>query len=163
MTVVEKGDIWTFYAYDNFILKCDFKLSPKCNSGVFVRTGDINQKVQTGIEVQILGPDVQPHTPRNACGAIYDCLAPSEQAVRPPGEWNSYVITCNDNIIDVVLNDVPVIHMNLDEWNTPGQNPDGTPNKFEKALKNFPHEGYIGLQYHGQQLWFKNLKIKELP
>ena len=44
----------------------------------------------------------------------------------------------------------------------PHKNPDGTPNKFKNAYKDMPLEGFIGLQYHGQPIAFRNLRIKPL-
>jgi len=52
--------------------------------------------------------------------------------------------------------------MDLDQWTEPGQNPDGSENKFKKALKDFAREGFLGLQDHGQPCWFKNIKLKKL-
>ena len=53
-------------------------------------------------------------------------------------------------------------HVDVDEWTTPRMNPDGTENKFEKALKDFPRNGYIGFQDHGDPVWYRNVRIKEL-
>src|SRR5262245_5958691 len=36
--------------YGNFVFNCDFKVSPKCNSGIFIRVGDPKSEVQTGFE-----------------------------------------------------------------------------------------------------------------
>jgi hypothetical protein len=52
--------------------------------------------------------------------------------------------------------------MNLDLWEEAGKNPDGTKNKFNTAYKNMPREGFVGLQYHGQPVWFRNIRIKPL-
>ena len=59
-----------------------------------------------------------------------------------------------------------VIHADLNEWPEKGKNPDGTPNKFPKALKDFARKGPLGLQgLHGKAqapVWYRNLKIKAL-
>jgi hypothetical protein len=59
-----------------------------------------------------------------------------------------------------------VIDANLDNWPEIGKNPDGTPNKFKKALKDFARSGPIGLQgLHGAAqapVWYRNVKIKVL-
>ena len=50
----------------------------------------------------------------------------------------------------------------FDEWVTPGGNPDATKNKFESALSTLPHSGKIGLQYHGDPVWFRHISVTEL-
>ena len=96
------------------------------------------------------------------CGAIYDCLAPAKNAMRPAGEWNTVRITCQGNLIDIVLNDTPIIDMDLDQWTEQGKNPDGSKNKFRRAVKDMPREGHIGFQDHGHPVWYRNIRIREL-
>ncbi|MCB0283336.1 MAG: DUF1080 domain-containing protein [Calditrichae bacterium] len=156
------GDIWSKEKFGNFVLNLDFRLEPETNSGVFVRTGSIEEWLHTAIEVQILDSHDSKEITRQDCGAIFDCLAPAKNMVNKPGEWNRYTITCKDNMIYVVLNGTQVINMNLDKWTEAHKNPDGTPNKFNTAYKDMPREGYLGLQYHGHPIYFRNIKIKEL-
>jgi hypothetical protein len=52
--------------------------------------------------------------------------------------------------------------MNLDEWTQPFERPDGTQHKFNIAWKYHSRTGYIGLQKHGGNCWFKNIKLKPL-
>ncbi len=153
-------DIWTKDRYGNFILDLEFKVAPSSNSGVFLRTGSIQNWINTAIEVQI--HENTDGTPHGQCGAIYDCLSPTKNVVKPTGEWNHYVITCLDNKIYVELNGEPIIDMDLNLWKEAHKNLDGSPNKFTTAYKDMPREGNIGLQYHGMPIWYKNLKIKSL-
>lgn len=153
-------DLWTKERYGNFILQLDFKVPEGGNSGVFIRTGSIEHWLNTATEVQIhSSTDGSPH---GQCGAIYDCLSPAKMAVKPAGEWNHYVITCIDSKIYVNLNGEDIIDMDLDLWTQPHKNPDGSPNKFNTAYKDMPREGHIGLQYHGNPIWFKDLRIEPL-
>jgi sugar phosphate isomerase/epimerase len=156
------GDIWTRERYGDFILDLEFKLGPKSNSGVFLRTGDVVEWLHTAIEVQILDSYGKNDVGREDCGAIFDCLAPSVNAVRKPGEWNHYTITCKGPSITVVLNSRTVIEMDLNRWTDAHTNPDGTPNKFTTAYKDMPREGHIGLQYHGDPVWYRNLRVRPL-
>ena len=162
LSAVAGGDIWTLDRYGDFILDLEFKLDKDTNSGVFVRTDDIVEWLHTAIEVQILDSYGVKEPSKHDCGGIFDCLAPSENAVKKPGEWNRYVITCKDNKIGVVLNGREIVDMNLDRWTEAGKNPDGTPNKFRTAYQEMSRDGHIGLQYHGHPIWFRNIKIKEL-
>ncbi len=152
------GDIWTKERYGNFTLELDFKILEGGNSGVFVRTGSIENWINTAIEIQIHA--TTDGTKHGQCGAVYDCLSPSKTAVKEPGQWNRYVITCMDNKIYVNLNGEDIIDMDLDLWTEPRKNPQGTPNKFPTAYKDMPRMGHLGLQYHGNPVWFRNLRVR---
>ena len=162
LTAKGGDDLWTKERYGDFVLDLEFKLDPGTNSGVFLRTGDVKEWLHTAIEVQILDSYGREKITREDCGAIFDCLAPSVNAVRPPGKWNRYTITCSGSRITVVLNGHEVIAMDLDRWTEAHRNPDGTPNKFNSAYKEMPRVGNIGLQYHGHPVWYRNLKIRTL-
>ncbi len=148
--------------YADFVLACDFKVSPKCNSGIFIRTGNAKDPVQTGIEIQVLDSAGKEKPGKHDAGAIYDLVAPTKNPMKPAGEWNHIEITCNKNKISVALNGEAVADMDLDQWTEAGKGPDGAKNKFTKALKDFPREGLLGFQDHGQPAWFKNVKVKKL-
>jgi len=138
------------------------KLDKETNSGVFVRTGSIKEWLHTAIEVQILDSYGTEKPSKHDCGGIFDCLEPSKNMVKKPGEWNQYTIICQANKINVILNGEEIVDMDLNNWPKAHKNPDGTKNKFNIAYKDMSREGHIGLQYHGHPIWFRNLKIKEL-
>jgi hypothetical protein len=52
--------------------------------------------------------------------------------------------------------------MNLDEWTEAFRRPDGSTHKFDIAYRNHPRRGYIGLQDHGSDCWYKNIKLLPL-
>jgi hypothetical protein len=156
------GMIYADGVHKNFELKLDFKVSPGGNSGVFLRVWDKNDPVQTGIEVQILDSYGKEKPSRHDCGAIYDIQAPSENAVKPAGEWNSYHIICKDTQIVVYLNGKKVNEVDLSRWTEPHRNPDGTPNKFKYPYNQMTRPGYIALQNHGNKIWFRNIKAMPL-
>jgi len=166
MGMGSRGMIWTREEYDNFLLECEFKIEPECNSGIFFRVGDIESPVQTGFEMQIVDSFANPVTGPQAthsCGAFYDIVAPSHNMAKPAGEWNHARITCLNNVISISLNgDQVVSTVDLDLYTEPNQNIDGTANKFNLPLRDFPRSGRIGFQQHGGKVWFRNIKIKEL-
>jgi len=155
--------LWTEKTYGNFVLDLEFKIPERANSGVFLRTSNLKDPVYTGIEIQICNSYGRKQLSRGGtAGAVYDCLAPKKNAVKQPGQWNKLRIVCKDNKIGVVLNDEPVIDMDLDRWTEPNQNPDGSKNKFPRAIKDFARKGHIGLQDHGLPVWYRNIRIKPL-
>ena len=155
------GYIWANGSYDNFLLELDFKMSKRCNSGVFFRT-DPKNPVQGGFEIQIMDSYGKAKVGRHDCGSLYDAVAPSTNASKPAGEWNHMKITVNGASVKVMLNDKQIIAADLDEWTTVRRNPDGSRNKFRTALKNLPRTGSLGFQYHGHPVWFKNIVLKPL-
>lgn len=154
--------MYTREQLDDFTLECDFKLSTGCNSGIFLRTGDPLDPVQTGLEIQIFDSAGKANVDKYDCGALYDAYPPSTNAAKPAGEWNHIKIEANGTYIKVVLNDQPVLSVDLNEWKQPGRNPDGSKNKYAKALKDFPRKGYVGLQDHNRDVWYRNVKIEPL-
>lgn len=156
--------LWLANMYGDFVLELEFKVADNTNSGVYVRTGDRQNPVYTGIEVQVANSFGKPELSRTStAGAIYDCQAPSKNALKAPGEWNHYVITCHGAQLKVELNGQSVIQMNLDQWQHPNQNPDGSANKFETPLKDFPRRGSVGFQDHGRPVWYRNVRLRQLP
>jgi hypothetical protein len=149
------GDIWTKQRYGDFVLELEFQA--KGNSGVFIRTDNPKDNVQTGIEIQV----DKPRPPgKHSVGAAYDLQAPSKNAATEG--WNKMVITARGSLLKVDLNGEQIIDINLDRWTEPGLNPDGTKNKFKTALKDFKREGHIGFQDHGAEVAFRNVRIKPL-
>jgi len=152
------GNVWTKERYGDFLLELEYKTAG--NSGIFIRTGSPRDCVQTGIEIAIDTPSREPG--RHSTGALYDLVAPTKVADRPAGEWNQVAIRAQGGKISVVLNGEPVVDADVDLWTEAGKNPDGSPNKFRAALKDFPREGHIGFQDHGAFVAFRNVRIRAL-
>ncbi len=147
--------------YANFILSLDYKMSKECNSGVFVRTSPLEPYPGkdvgwNGIEVQILDHDGDGYTDT---GAFYDLAKPSKQVQKPVGEWNHMEVECRGPVLKVKLNGVDVNRIDLRDFKEPYKRPDGSSHKFDRAMKDQPAAGYIGLQDHGYNCWFKNIKV----
>jgi hypothetical protein len=154
--------LWTKEKYGDFILDLDYRVPPeRANSGVFIRTSDLADPVQTGIEIQVGNANPNRPVSNGSVGGIYDLVAPRRQ-VHKPGEWNHYRITCKGPFISVMLNGEQVSEANLENWTEPQKNPDGSKNKFRRALKDFAREGYIGFQDHGTPVSYRNVRIRRL-
>jgi hypothetical protein len=63
----------------------------------------------------------------------------------------------------VELNGEQILDVNLDEWTEAKKNPDGSPNKFATPIQKFARRGYVGLQDHGRPVWYRNIRLQELP
>jgi hypothetical protein len=148
----------------DFVLSLDFKISKGCNSGVFIRTFPLTPRPNkdvgfNGIEVAI---DDTTTALFHDTGAFYDLVKPSKNTMKPAGQWNHMVITCDGPRLAVELNGERINQINLDEWTTPNHRPDGSAHKFDVAYKNHPRSGYIGLQDHGSPCLYRNIKIKPI-
>lgn len=169
--VVEKGEmvakthdtIWTKESYGNFILDLEFKVAKESNSGVFLRSGN-TKDVLAALEIQV--HENADGTKYGMVGAIYDAKPPSKDMSKPVGEWNHYTITCQDSKLSLIFNGEEVLNVDLNDWKEVKKNPDGTPNKFKVALKDFARKGPLGFQgLHGKAqapVWYRNVKIKSL-
>jgi hypothetical protein len=155
--------LWTKDSYANFILDLEFKVAKESNSGVFLRSGNI-KNVLSALEIQV--HDSTDGTKYGMVGAIYDAIPPAKSMAKPVGEWNRFTITCRDSKVTVVFNGEKVIDADLNNWPEVKKNPDGTPNKFPVALKDFARQGPLGFQgLHGKAqapVWYRNIKIKPL-
>ncbi len=164
MLVAKTHDtIWTKKSYANFVLDLEFKVAKESNSGVFLRSGNTKQ-VLAALEIQV--HETADSALYGEVGSIYNAKAPAKKMAKPVGEWNRFTITCRDNRMSLVFNGEEVWNVDLNDWKEPKKNPDGTPNKFATALKDFSRNGPIGLQgLHGKAqapVWYRNLRIREL-
>ncbi|MDR3638638.1 MAG: DUF1080 domain-containing protein [Isosphaeraceae bacterium] len=148
----------------NFVLSLDFKISRKCNSGVFLRTEPLTPR--PGKDVGFNGIEIAIDDTQSAglhdTGAIYDLVAPRTNAMKPVGEWNHMQITSDRNRIEIEVNGQVVTQIDLDQWTEPNKRPDGSGHKFDIAYKNHPRKGFIGLQDHGSDCWYRNIKLRTL-
>ena len=171
-----KGYLRSDKQYGDFILDLEFKVGPpdekgrRTNSGILVRhKTDHELKRQNKkywhdglLEVQIFDSHGQ-EPDKHACGALYDMIAPSSNPMKKPGEWNRITITADGPAITVVLNGEKIIDCSLNDWPEANKNPDGTANKYNKPMKTLADKaGYIWLQDHPGEVWFRKIFVKGL-
>lgn len=163
------GDIITVQEFENFELTIDWKISPGGNSGILFYVTE-SEKYEaswhTAHEIQVLDDfgydDIHDYVPdlRQISGALYDLYTPSRAASRPVGEWNTARIRIEDGHLQHWLNGIQVLDVQLwtEKWKerVAGSKFSIYPD-FGQARK-----GRIALQDHGQQVWFRNIKIREL-
>lgn len=162
------GDIIYDKKFQNFHLKLEWKISEGGNSGIFyLGEEELDFIWKTAPEMQVLDNDKHPDAKlgkdgNRQAGSLYDLIPAKPQNARPVGEWNEVEIIVYKGTVVHKMNGETVVeyHLWTPEWNAmvagskfPSLNPDWA---------DVASEGYIGLQDHGDDVWFRNIKIKEL-
>lgn len=163
------GDIVTKEEYSNFELQLDFKLTEGANSGIkyFVIEGlPKTPGSAKGLEYQLLDDAKHPDAKLGINGnrtlaSLYDLFpASKDKKSNPIGEWNHAYILVKGKHVEHWLNGIKVL-----EYERGGKEflAHKAESKF-KEIKDFGEypKGHILLQDHGNQVFFKNIKIRIL-
>ena len=163
------GDIVTVEKYGDFALTVDFKLTTGANSGIkyFVDPGmNKGEGSAIGCEFQLLDDIVHPDAKlgvkgNRTLGSLYDLITASpDKPFKGIGEWNTAVVICKNNKIEHWLNGVKIVEY---ERNTQMWRALVAFSKY-RDWPNFgeAERGHLLLQDHGDEVHFKNIKIKTL-
>ncbi len=163
---MDGGDIITRKKYENFELSFDWKVAPGANSGIKYNViEEMSDGNPLGFEYQVLDDDGHPDakmgngTNRTA-SALYDLIGPENQMVNPVGEWNHGRIIFNGKHGEHWLNGKKVLEYDLD---TPRMDSLLSISKYD-PVENFGQKrvGHIVLQDHNDDVWYRNIKVREL-
>lgn len=162
------GDIITTRTYRNFVLKVDFKITEGANSGIkyFVHP-DLNQGAGSaiGCEFQVLDdlrhPDAKLGVKGNrTLGSLYDLIPAPDNKPFDISRFNTAMVYVKGTHVEHWLNGVKLLEYerNNQEWNALVA---------DSKYRDWPNfgnweEGHILLQDHGDEVWYRNVKIKEL-
>jgi len=141
--------------YKDFILRLEFKISKKGNSGIFVRASLDGNPAFSGMEIQILDDSGEPPS-KHSTGALYDAVQPAVNTSKPAGEWNQIEIACIGRRMKVTLNGQRLYAVNLDDRELNAGLAE------DRKLTNRVPSGFIGLQNHGSPVEFRNIRIKNM-
>lgn len=162
----EGGDIIYDKKFSNFELTLEWKISEGGNSGVFYLAQEIPEQAiwQTAPEMQVLdnGKHIDGRDEIHCAGALYDLIGVPKDKPKPVGEWNEAKVIVFKGTVEHWLNGEKLLEYHL--W-TPEWNEMVAKSKFVEYNENWAdvaQEGYIGLQDHGDDVWYRNIKIKEL-
>jgi len=163
--VVGGGDIVTDEEFSNFHLKLDWKISPKGNSGIMIYVKEdpkYQHTYHTGPEMQVLDDAGHPDAKiaKHTSADLYDLISASPEMTKPAGEWNQVDIISNNGALEFHMNATKVLSVTMwdDNWK-----------KMIAAskFKQWPDfgtykTGRIALQDHGDQVWYRNIKVRKL-
>jgi hypothetical protein len=162
------GDIITASEYEWFELDVDWKIATGGNSGIkYLISEDLIKTGQAGLgfEMQILDDEHHPDAKEGiggnrTAGSLYDLIAPTNRKLHPVGEWNTARVVVRGSHVEHWLNGAKIVEFDMGSSRmialiaaskykvNPG---------FGKVTK-----GHILLQDHGDDVWFRNIKILEL-
>lgn len=171
------GDLVFAHKFKNFELEWEWKVAKAANSGVFILVQEVEGQPAyvSAPEFQILDNENHPDAKLGKDGnrksaSLYDMIPAKPQNAKPFGEWNKSKIMCYKGTVVHYQNDEPVVeyHLWTQQWkdmlDKSKFSKDKWPLAYELLLNcGGPNkEGFIGLQDHGDDVWYRNIKIKIL-
>ena len=163
--VVGGGDIVTDESYEDYELILEWKIAECGNSGIIynvIEEPDLAYPWMSGPEMQVLDnschPDAKIYT--HKAGDLYDMISGDSTAVKPAGEWNEARLVVTDGKVEHWLNGVKMVEYanSGDSWKAMIAK-----SKF-KDMPRFGSAtgGKIALQDHGDGVWYRNIRVREL-
>lgn len=157
------GDLITEAQYTDFELALDWKVAEGGNSGVFFRAEEGHEWIyQSAPEMQLLDDagHADGRSPLTSAGANYGLHPAPRGVVRPAGEWNEARIVADGARVEHWLNGVKIVEYELGS-------PDWAARVAASKFAEWPaygqaRRGHIGLQDHGDPVWFRNVKIRSI-
>lgn len=161
----DRGDLVTTAEFENYELTIDWKIDSCGNSGIIfnvVEDSKYGATYLTGPEMQVLDNTCHPDAKieKHRAGDLYDLIKTKKETVKPAGEWNTAKLVSDKGKYEFWLNGTKTVEFRM---HTPEWDAMILKSKF-KAMPDFGKavKGHIALQDHGDKVWYRNIKIREL-
>ncbi|MCB1019687.1 MAG: DUF1080 domain-containing protein [Acidobacteria bacterium] len=156
------GALATARSFGDFELVVEWKTAPDGNSGIYYRVPPSAQSA-TGVAIEYQLADnarkASQEFPDRRNGAAYGLYPPTEDASKPVGEWNESRILAQGNHVEHWLNGVKVVEFEIGSDDFKQR---VAASKFENPAFGLAVRGRIVLQDHGQAVWFRSVKLRQL-
>ena len=154
------GDLVSREVYGDFDFRFSFRVAPGANSGVMWHVTDEGAETYfSGPEYQVLDDGARKPGPKHAVGALYDLVPATDKFVRPAGQWNEGRIVVRDGRLQHFLNGRKVVDCAC-------AGPEWDQLIAESKFRDWPFgkspTGRLGLQDHGDEVAFRDLRVKKL-
>ena len=158
-------DLVTVGSFTDFEFECEWKVSPRGNSGIMYRVKETNRPAYlTGPEMQVLDdehhPDGKSNFPLRTAGSLYDMIGKGmeDKKYNKAGQWNKVRIVCKDNNVEHWMNGEKLLAY---KWGSDEVAAMIKKSKF-RTWKGFMQEpkGHIAIQHHGEEVWYRNIRVR---
>lgn len=171
------GDLVFAHKFKNFELEMEWKVAKGSNSGILYMIQEVEGQPSyfSAPECQVLDNENHPDAKLGKDGnrqssSLYDMIPAKPQNSKPFGQWNKVKIMCYKGTVVHYQNDEQVLeyHLWTQQWkemlDVSKFSKDKSPLAYELLINcgGENKEGFIGLQDHGDDVWFRNIKIKIL-
>jgi len=153
------GNLFTEKEYSDFVFRFEFKLTPGANNGLGIRAPLEGDAAYVGMELQILDNTAPIYANLHEYqyhGSVYGTIAAKRGFLNPVGEWNSEEVIVNGTKIKIILNGEVILDGDIADARENGTKD----HKDHPGLKR--EKGFIGFLGHGSELYFRNIRIKDL-
>ena len=154
------GKLLTKEEFADFDLKFEFRLTPGANNGLGIRAPLDGDAAFAGMELQILDDGHEKYAgiaPYQSHGSVYGVLPAKRGALKATGEWNSQEVIAEGSKIKVILNGTTIVDGDIAEFRDGKKTLDGQAHPGLKRTS-----GHIGFLGHGDEVHFRNIRVKPL-
>jgi hypothetical protein len=159
----DRIDIISKDTYQDFELELEWRVSPGGNSGIiYLVSEDEDESWKSGPEMQVLDDDKHPDgkNPKTSAGALYGLIAPTNKTLKPVGDYNKVRLVVRNGHVQHWLNGKKVVEYDLGSETLKQLITQSKFKDYPRFAQN--RKGHIALQYHGDEVWYRNIRIRAL-